>query len=163
MAATVHTKGFIQDLAGLSDRGREQRIRLFFRRLLNQEGPNRSRVMKSLMEEVATLPADRRRMYLKARTVAMEGFPLGQQTELFSTHREILLAMPREQSEQEIQDLKSLIGEIDRKHHGMLERFIHFLPMGDDPTGKAVAGIDAPDARREREVRDQDQRSLGRR
>ena len=38
MAVTVNTKGFIQELAGLSDREREIRLRLFFRRLLNQEG-----------------------------------------------------------------------------------------------------------------------------
>lgn len=162
MAVTINTKGFIQELAGLSDRECEHKLRLFFRRLLNQEGANRSRVMKSLMDEVTTRPVDERRKYLKARTIVMEGFSLGQQMELFSTHRELLLSMPREQSELEIQDLRSLMTEMDPRHHRMLERFIHFLPMGDDPAGKALAGADAPDARRERETRDQGLRGTGR-
>jgi hypothetical protein len=162
MAENVHTKGFIQDLAEMSPRARDQKVRLFFRRLLNQEGPNRSRVMKSLLDEAASLPADQRRNYLKARTIAMTGFSLGEQMELFSTHREILLAMPREQAEQEVQDLRVLMNEMDPKYHPMLERFIHFLPTGVDPAGKAVAGADAPDVRREREMREEDQRTMGR-
>lgn len=129
MVITANYRAFLEELAPLNEEQRMARLRDFFERLAHEDA-NRGPILAQLIEASGTVSQEARRKYLRSRTAVLTELPMSTQMAVMGTYREILLTIPREQSELEVAELNAIRPEMDSKYHQMLERFIHFRLIG---------------------------------
>lgn len=148
MVSTADTRGFVEGLVAMPADQRKKHLNGYFVELSTAEGSFRTRTMEDLMKRTGGLPQDARREYLRLRTEVLTELEMNTQMAILGTYREILLTMPTEQAELEVNELKAIREDLDPRYHQMVERFVHFLPRKSNGHDAAPAATTADTGRK---------------